>query len=110
MAADPKFWNPEPGELFWPCDCTKEGWQHTYNTGPGLLHRQSRCTNCLTVAKFFRETREKQAEMVKDWIARTGLMSSWLAVTDSSDSRATIPRDIAEKIAGWDKLGPMPKA
>ncbi len=102
MATDNEFWNPKPEELFWECWCTSEDWQRDFNN-PKAIYRQPRCTNCLQVAKFFRESKEKQAAIIKDLLGRVQMMSSWLAVNQKGPS-AQIPWDVCEKIAGWDKV------
>lgn len=103
---DDAFWKPDPTELFWPCECAEANWQSEFNS-EATIHRgklrQSRCTVCLNVAKFFRQPKEDQAAQIKRLLNAQVSMSAWLAIADRDDANPSIPRDIARESAGWSK-------
>jgi hypothetical protein len=90
----------DASEFFWACACTSEGWQKQFGS------QQPRCGVCLAVARFYRKSKEQQALQVKKLLANQFMLSSWVATNIDPETRTVvrIPRDIAEKAAGWESI------
>jgi hypothetical protein len=96
------FKSTDPSDFFWPCPCSENEWQKQYGRRRGLVgNKQARCTVCLQVADFFRQSKEDQAIQIRALLGYQALLSSWVAVEIEDHGKVSIPADVARECAGW---------